>query len=158
LYNKFALIYFRRYLMADKKVVEKGDTVKFNSIGKFEDGYIFLDTAESNELISVEVGTGKLIKGLDKGILGMAEGEVKEVKVSPEEGYGYEDPNLITTIPYEVFQKSNVEPKEGMGLRTSQGDCYVTKVSDKGVEVNYNHPLAGKNLTFDIKVEEIIKR
>ncbi|HEX3035270.1 MAG TPA: FKBP-type peptidyl-prolyl cis-trans isomerase [Thermodesulfobacteriota bacterium] len=144
--------------MADKKVVEKGDTVKFNSVGKVEDGSIFLDTSESDDLISVEVGTGKLVKGLDKEILGMTEGEEKQVKITPEEGYGHENPNLITTIPHEVFQKSNLEPQEGMGLRTSQGDCYVTKVSDKEVEVNYNHPLAGKNLTFDIKVEEIIKK
>lgn len=144
--------------MADKKVVEKGDTVKFNSVGKVEDGSIFLDTSESDDLISVEVGTGKLVKGLDKEILGMTEGEEKQVKITPEEGYGHENPNLITTIPLEVFQKSNLEPQEGMGLRTSQGDCYVTKVSDKEVEVNYNHPLAGKNLTFDIKVEEIIKK
>lgn len=144
--------------MADKKVVEKGDTVKFNSVGKVEDGSVFLDTSESDDLISVEVGTGKLVKGLDKEILGMTEGEEKQVKITPEEGYGHENPNLITTIPLEVFQKSNLEPQEGMGLRTSQGDCYVTKVSDKEVEVNYNHPLAGKNLTFDIKVEEIIKK
>jgi FKBP-type peptidyl-prolyl cis-trans isomerase 2 len=144
--------------MADKKVVEKGDTVKFNSVGKFEDGYVFLDTSEFNELISVEVGTGKLIEGLDKEILGMTEGEEKQIKITPEEGFGFEDLNLITTILHEVLQKCNVEPKEGMGLRTSQGDCYVTKVSDKGVEVNYNHPLAGKSLTFDIKVKEIIKK
>lgn len=144
--------------MADKKVVEKGDTVKLNSVGKVEDGSVFLDTSESDDLISVEVGTGKLVKGLDKEILGMTEGEEKQVKITPEEGYGHENPNLITTIPLEVFQKSNLEPQEGMGLRTSQGDCYVTKVSDKEVEVNYNHPLAGKNLTFDIKVEEIIKK
>ena len=144
--------------MADKKVVEKGDIVKFNSIGRLEDGSVFLDTSESDGPTSVEVGTGKLIKGLDKEILGMTEGEEKQIKITPEEGFGFEDPNLITTIPHEVFQKSNVEPQEGMGLRTSQGECYVTKVSDKGVEVDYNHPLAGKNLVFDIKVEEITKK
>ncbi|GBD39382.1 FKBP-type peptidyl-prolyl cis-trans isomerase SlyD [bacterium HR37] len=138
-----------------EKIVEVGDTVRFSFVGKFGDGSIF-DT--SDEPISIEIGTGKLIKGLDKEILGMKEGEEKEITVSPEEGYGFEDPNLITTIPYEAFQKNNIEPRVGMMLRTPQGDCHVTAISGNEVEISYNHPLAGKTLIFDIKIEEIIKK
>ena len=140
--------------MADTKVVETGDTVQFSFVGKFEDGSIF-DT--SDEPLSVKIGTGKLIQGLDKGIMGMKEGEEKEIKISPEEGYGFEDSNLIARIPHEIFKKNNLEPQVGMMLRTSQGDCYVSKLSDEDVEINYNHPLAGKNIIFDVKVERIVK-
>jgi FKBP-type peptidyl-prolyl cis-trans isomerase 2 len=139
--------------MSDK--VESGDTVRFNFVGRFEDGSIF-DT--SDEPISMEIGTGKLIKGLDKEILGMTQGEEKEVTVSPEEGYGLEDPSFVRTIPLEAFKTNNIEPQIGMMLRTPHGDCHITSVSDKDVEVDYNHPLAGKTLIFDIKIEEIIKK
>lgn len=135
--------------------VELGDTVRFSFVGRLEDGSIF-DT--SDKPISIEVGAGKLIRGLDKEILGMTQGEEKEITVSPEDGYGLEDPSFIRTIPLEAFKRNNIEPQIGMMLRTPQGNCYVTGVADKEVEVNYNHPLAGKTLIFDIKIEEIIKK
>ena|ERR1700752_940332 len=139
--------------MSDK--VESGDTVRFSFVGRFEDGSIF-DT--SDEPISIEIGTGKLISGLDKEILGMTQGEEKEVTVSPEEGYGLEDPSFVQTIPLDAFKKNNIDPQIGMMLRTPHGDCHITGVSDKDVEVDYNHPLAGRTLVFDIKIEEIIKK
>ncbi|MGE5445742.1 MAG: FKBP-type peptidyl-prolyl cis-trans isomerase [Ignavibacteriales bacterium] len=137
------------------RVVGSGDTVKFSFVGRLEDGSIF-DT--SDKPISIEIGTGKLIRGLDKEILGMAQGEEKEITVPPEEGYGLEDPSFVRTIPLEAFKKNNIEPQIGMMLRTPHGDCHITGVSDKDVEVDYNHPLAGKTLIFDIKVEEIVKK
>jgi FKBP-type peptidyl-prolyl cis-trans isomerase 2 len=139
--------------MSDR--VESGDTVKFSFVGRLEDGFIF-DT--SDKPILIEIGAGKLIRGLDKEILGMAQGEEKEITVSPEEGYGLEDPSFVRTIPLEAFKKNNIEPQVGMMLRTPHGDCHVTGVSDKDIEVDYNHPLAGKTLIFDIKIEEIIKK
>ena len=141
--------------MADK-LVETGDTVKFSYVGKFEDGSVFSDT--SDEPVSVEVGTGKLIKGLDKEIVGMTEGEEKKITVSPEEGYGFEDPNLVTKIPHDVFKENDIEPKLGMMLKTPKGHCQVTNITGSDIEVNFNHPLAGKNLIFDVKVEEITKK
>ncbi len=137
------------------KVVEAGDTVKFSFVGKFEDGSVF-DT--SDKPIAVEIGTGKLIKGLDKEIMGMKEGQEKKVLVSPDEGYGEENPKLVGVIPSEVFRKNNIEPEVGMVLKTPQGNCHVTAVSGDDIEVNFNHPLAGRNLIFDIKIEEIIKK
>ena len=139
--------------MSDK--VGSGDTVKFSFVGRLEGGSIF-DT--SDEPISIEIGAEKLIRGLDKEILGMVRGEKKEITVSPEEGYGLEDPSFVGTIPLEAFKKNNIEPQIGIMLRTPHGNCHVTGVSDKGVEVDYNHPLAGKTLIFDIKIEEIIKK
>lgn len=135
-------------------MVEAGDTVRFKFIGKFEDGSVF-DTSDAP--MSIEIGSGKLIKGLDKEILGMTEGEEKSVEVSPEEGYGVEDPKLVINIPYETFTKNNLDPQVGMMLKTSKGNGYITQVFDKDVEVNFNHPLAGKNLTFDVSIVEIVK-
>lgn len=137
------------------KVTEAGDTVKLSYVGKLQDGSVF-DT--SDQPISVEIGTGKLIKGLDTEIMGMAQGEEKKVTVTPQDGYGSEDPDLVTKIPTQAFQKNNLDPKVGMMLKTPQGNCHITAVSDNDVEVNFNHPLAGKTLMFDIKIEEIVKK
>ena len=111
-----------------KNKVSIGDVVKLSFIGKLEDGSIF-DT--SDRPIQIEVGTGKLIKGLDRVIIGMEEGEQKEAVILPEEGYGLEDPDLITTMPREVFERNNLKPYVSMMLRTPHGDCYIT--------VSYTH-------------------
>jgi len=149
--------------------VESRDTVKFSYIGRFESGAVF-DTSDEEiakeagiysderpyEPITVEVGGGKIIRGIDEALIGMEEGEEKEVIVSPEDGYGLEDPNLITKIPMALFQKSNIQPQIGMIIRTSQGVFHITDVTNEEVEANFNNPLAGKTLIFNIRVEEII--
>lgn len=140
--------------MSDK-VIEQGDTVKFSFTGKLEDGSVF---DSSDAPITTQVGAGKLIKALDKELIGMSEGEEKTVQAAPEAGFGYVDPKLVKTIPFDDFKKNQLEPKKGMRIRTPNGVCQITKViGDKEVEVNYNHPLAGKNVSFDIRVEEIVK-
>ena len=139
----------------NNKQIEKGDTVKFSYVGKIKDGSVF-DTSDAP--IMSEVGTGKLIDGLDKGMLAMSQGDEKRIEVSPEQGYGNEDPGLDSTIPRKAFQENNLEPELGMRLKTPKGKCYVTRVSEEDVEVNFNHPLAGKTLIFDVKIEEIAKR
>jgi FKBP-type peptidyl-prolyl cis-trans isomerase 2 len=140
--------------MSDK-VIEQGDTVKFSFTDKLEDASVF-DTSDTP--ITTQVGVGKLIKALDKELIGMSEGEEKTVQASREEGFGYEDPKLVKMIPFHDFKKNELEPKEGMRIRTPNGVCQVTKViEDKEVEVNYKNPLAGENVMFDIKVEKIVK-
>lgn len=139
----------------NNKVVEKGDTIKFSYTGKFKDGSVF-DTSDTP--ITSEIGRGKLIKGLDNGMLAMVEGEEKSIEISPEQGYGHEDPGAVSTIPRKVFRDNNIDLEIGLRVTTPKGTCYVTKISEDDVEVNFNHPLAGKTLIFDVKVEEIAKR
>ena len=140
--------------MSSKKI-EAGDTVRFSSLVKLQDGSI---VRRSSVPITLEVETGKMIKGLYNAILEMAQGEEKRFTVSPEEAYGLEDSNFLRTIPIELLEKSNIKPGIGMRIRTINGDCRIIGFSGKEVEVDYNHPLAGKTLTFDVKIEEIIKK
>ena len=98
-----------------------------------------------------------MIRCLDNAIMGMTLGEEKTFRVKPEEGYGNFDDNFIRTIPTEYFKNNNIEPQVGTRIRTINGDCTIKSVSGKEVEVDYNHPLAGKNLVFKIKVQELIK-
>jgi FKBP-type peptidyl-prolyl cis-trans isomerase 2 len=140
--------------MSDKRV-EVGDTVRFGSLVKLQDGSV---VQESSVPITIEFGTGRIIKGLYNEMLGMAERKEKRFTVSPEEAYGLEDKNFFRSIPIELLEKSDIKPQIGMRIRTINGDCQIIGFSGKEVEVNYNHPLAGKTLIFDIKIEEIIKK
>ncbi len=60
-------------------------------------------------------------------------------------------------IPIEYFKNNKIEPRVGIRIRTINGDCTIKSISAKEVEVDYNHPLAGKNLIFRIRLEEITK-
>lgn len=150
--------------------VEVGDIVEVEYTGKLENGEVFgtsdkeiakeagIYASESNfESLVVKVGSGRVIKGLDKALVGMEKGEEKEITISPENGYGYERPELLLKMPMSAFRKSGIEPHEGMRISTAKGTAKVMKVLENEVEVNFNHPLAGKTLIFEIKVEDIKK-
>lgn len=134
--------------------VKAGDTVNFFCETRLDDGTL---VQESDKAISRRIGTGELIRCLDSAVIGMTPGESKTFSVKPEESYDNIDDNFIRRIPIEYFKHNHIEPQVGIRIRTINGDCTIKSVSGKEVEVDYNHPLAGKNLVFRIKVEEITK-
>ena len=81
--------------------VKKGDRVKVEYTGTFEDGTEFDSTSRHGNPIEFEVGAGKLIKGFDEGIIGMEKDSEKEIKLSPEEAYGHHNPDMIKKFPKE---------------------------------------------------------
>lgn len=150
--------------------VENGDVVTVNYAGKFENGEVFDTTREDiarehriysgereYEPLEVKVSAGQVIDGFDKALVGMRQGEEKEVEIPPEEAYGERKMVLIRTIPLQVFTQNKITPEPGMKIGTEDGVATITKVEGESVEVDFNHPLAGKKLIFEIKVEEIQK-
>ncbi len=153
-----------------EEVVKNGDTVKVSYTGRFTDGEVF-DTSdpkiakengifnpyrEYSPLVFI-VGAGQVIRGFEKAVLGMKVGEKKTVEIPPEEAYGEVNPELVVTLPMEMFREANIEPKVGIILETSSGMCQVKEVREEEVVVDFNNPMAGKTLVFDIKVEEIVQ-
>ena len=134
--------------------VEAGDTVRFVCETMLDDG---TPVQKLDKPISKRIGTGDLIRCLDNAMMGMTPGEVKTFRATPEEAFGNFDDNFIRTIPIEYFKSNRIEPQVGIRIRTINGDCTVKSIYAKEVEVDYNHPLAGKNLVFRIRVEEITK-
>ena len=139
------------------KKVETTSKVKVHYTGRLEDGTIF-DTsiAEGREPLEVELGLGQLIKGFEDGLIEMSEGEKKTIEISVEDGYGQPRPEFINEIP-----KTNVPEGIQVG-ETLQGNgpqgpvnVQVVAVNDETVTLDANHPLAGKNLIFDLEVIEI---
>lgn len=138
------------------EIIEVGDTVTFTYEGKIEDGSTF--HLHEDGPVAVQIGDKKLVKGLEEGIIGMEQGGEKEFKVSPADGYGEINLDLIQTVEAEMLEQTDITPEVGMVIQTSYGNCHVTEVSDDTVEISYNHPLAGETLTYSVKIVHIQKK
>ena len=138
------------------EIIEVGDTVTFTYEGKIEDGSTF--HLHEDGPVAVHIGDKKLVKGLEEGIIGMEQGGEKEFKVSPADGYGEINLDLIQTVEAEMLKQTDITPEVGMVIQTSYGNCHVTEISDDTVEISYNHPLAGETLTYSVKIVHIQKK
>jgi len=135
--------------------VKKGDKVKVEYTGKLEDGSVF-DSSEGKAPLQFEVGAQQVIPGFDKAVEGMKKDEEKEFTLKVDEAYGPVKEELKQEIPRDKLPK-DPEPKEGMMLMMQaptgqQIPAKITKVADDKVTIDINHPLAGKDLTFSVKV------
>ncbi len=139
-------------------VVKTGDTVKVHYTGKFDTGEVF-DSSEGAEPLAFTVGAGEIIPGFDQALVGMQVGETKEIVVEPEHGYGERVAELVQTISRDQFNIGGVEPEVGMSIemRTPQGDIplLITDLTDTTVTLDANHPLAGEQLHFSLRLVEI---
>ncbi len=118
-----------------------------------------VDSSEGHGPIEYIQGKGQIIPGLEKEVYGMAVGESKEVVVSPAEGYGEENPEAFVEVPKSEFPPEiPLEVGTPLQLRDQQGqvfDATIAEVKENTVLLNFNHPLAGKTLTFQIKVVDV---
>ncbi len=143
--------------------IEDGDKVTIEYEGKLESGEVF-DTSKHKEHshpLEFEIGSGKVIPGFEKQVKGMEKDEEKEFTLKPSEAYGEANPELIREIPKTALPKDQ-EPKKGMFLmmNTPDGKQFPARISEikkDKIMVDLNHPLAGKNLIFNIKVTDIKK-
>ncbi|MCX5717615.1 MAG: peptidylprolyl isomerase [Nitrospirae bacterium] len=138
--------------------VKEGDTISIHYTGKLEDGTIF-DSSEGGAPLEFKVGGGAVLKGLEAGVIGMEAGDERTIRIPAEEGYGIR-------IEEKVFEfgrdraAENFDPEIGQQLQMYRADgmpitVKVTNKTEKAFIMDCNHPLAGKNLAFDIKLVEI---
>jgi peptidylprolyl isomerase len=143
------------YLLA---TVKNGDTVAVHYTGSLTDGTIF-DSSRDREPLSFTVGEGQVIGGFNDAVQGMNVGEAKKVTIPATEAYGeYNDQFVLNVKPSDI--PSEIEVEEGMDLQLHQEDggaipVRVTGVTEEAVTLDANHPLAGKDLTFEIEVVSI---
>ena len=138
-------------------VVSEGKTVKVNYTMKV--GGKVLETSIGHKPLQFKAGSHQVIPGFEKAVMGMKTGQKKSFSVSPREGYGLEDPKAIKSIPKKQIPP-DIKPKAGMLLDTQGKDgqrvpVRVVEVKKDVVVINFNHPLAGKTLNYDIEVLEI---
>lgn len=116
-----------------------------------DDAGTVLDSSEGQEPLYYLHGEGNLIPGMEKGLEGKSEGDKFHLTVSPEEGYGERDPDLIQEVPLSAFGSQKVEV--GMQFQANHDQVVtVTQVGPENVTIDANHPLAGVGLNFDVEV------
>ncbi|MGM0982382.1 MAG: FKBP-type peptidyl-prolyl cis-trans isomerase [Pseudomonadota bacterium] len=117
-----------------------------------------LDSSEGREPLTYLHGAGNIIPGLEKQLEGRGTGDKIQAKVSPEEGYGEVQAQLVQEVPRDAFQGvENVEPGMQFQAQTEGGPLMVTVTQVEGdtVTVDGNHPLAGQPLNFDVEIAEV---
>ncbi|WP_447978373.1 FKBP-type peptidyl-prolyl cis-trans isomerase [Candidatus Nitrospira bockiana] len=137
-----------------------GDTVRVHYTAKLEDGTVF-DSSQGGSVLEFKLGSNDLIRGFHQAVLGMKPGDSKTEKIPSELGYGPHQESLCVTVDPALFVAEGVHPDVGMELevRSPDGNAVpvrVTEVSEVGVTLDANHPLAGKDLIFDIDLVEIV--
>ena len=138
--------------------VEVGNNVKIHYVGTLADGTEFDNSHDRGEPISFAVGSGDMIPGFENAVIGMTRGQTKTFTLSPQEAYGERVPNAIQHVSKDAFPP-NYTFDIGTTVQGSgpQGAFLATiqAIDESSVQLDMNHPLAGKALTFNIEVVEI---
>lgn len=104
----------------------------------------------------VVIGSNMVIPGVEKHLMGMKVGEEKEFTVQPEDAFGKRNPKLAKVFPISAFLKKNINPTPGSFVEIDRLQGKVQSAAAGRVRVDFNHPLAGKNLLYWVKVVKVI--
>lgn len=137
---------------------KQGDKVKVNYTGKLQDGTVF-DSSEGSDPLEFTIGEGRIIPDFEKAVVGMQPGESKTIETPAERAYGPRDDNMVVQID-RTMVPPDMEIQPGMQLAMQQESggvipVLVADVTDEAVVLDANHPLAGKDLTFDIELVDV---
>ncbi len=136
-----------------------GDTVRVHYTGRLADGTVFDTSAGSNPL-QFTIGRGMVISSFDQAVVGMEPGESKTIEIPVKDAYGPYHHELVQEVSRNKVP-SNLDLKVGKQLSTQMQDGHIAtltvmKMSESTVTLDANHPLAGKDITFDIELVEVI--
>jgi len=150
-------------------IVSKKDFIEIEYTGKLKEGNVIFDTtdenvAKENKLESrtdygpvvVCVGEEQLLKGLDKNIEGKEIGKEYDFDIKPEDAFGNKNAKLIQLIPMNKFKQQNIQPMPGLQLNIDGMVGTIKTVGGGRTLVDFNHPLAGKDLVYKVKINKKI--
>ncbi|MEB3357120.1 MAG: peptidylprolyl isomerase [Synechococcales bacterium] len=139
---------------------QQGDKVLVHYTGKLEDGTVF-DTSDNRDPLQFSIGSGNVIPGFEAAVIGMSPGDSKTTTIPSAQAYGpYREDMVVqidrqqvpSEIPLEIGQRLQIQQQGGQAIPVT-----ITAMSDAAVTLDANHPLAGENLTFDIKLVDLEK-
>jgi peptidylprolyl isomerase len=138
---------------------KKGDMVKVNYKGTLEDGSIF-DSSEGREPLEFKLGEGMLIPAFEAAVIGLNPGEKKTVKIAAADAYGPKMDEALINVPLADIPE-HIKPAVGLQLQLMGPDgnavfAQIISMTETEVTLDGNHPLAGKDLTFDIELVSIV--
>lgn len=151
--------------------VNKGDFIKIEMTGRtVETGEVFDTTdeevAREGGLYQEEreygpklvvVGEGWVLRGLDDRLPGLEEGEEVDIEIPPEDAFGERDPDNVQMIPYRILRSKGVNPVVGQELDIDGRRATIRSIGAGRVQVDYNHPLAGRKIEYKVKIDKIIE-
>ena len=135
-----------------------GDNVKVHYVGSFPEGEVF-DTSANRDPLEFQVGSGQVIQGFEDAVIGMEPGEKNIIELVSDKAYGPHIPEMVAIVNKSDFP-AHLDPKVGDKLQAPQDDgrvivVTVTQADEDSVTVDANHPLAGKDLNFEIHLVKI---
>lgn len=138
------------------KVIQDGQVVTLAYTLTVEGKVIETSEGKENSPIQFIQGSGQVLPGLENALYGMTEGDHKDVQVTPTEGYGEIDPGDYTDMPRAEFPPEiPLQPGVELQLKDKEGEVFkarIQSVNEATVRLNFNHPLAGKELLFSVKI------
>ncbi len=134
--------------------MQNGEMVKVSFKGTLKEGSQVFDDGTN---VAVVVGAGYTIRGLDEALEQMKIGEKRTVEVPPEKGFGERKPDMIKVVPESEFKRHNTQPRVGMTVDADNRRGRVISITSGRVTVDFNHPLAGKTLVYEVEVKEKIE-
>lgn len=141
----------------ENRTIQDNQVVTLDYTLKVDGGVV--DTSENDEPIVFIQGQGQIVPGLEQQLYGMAVGESKEIVVQPADGYGDVDQSAYAEVPRDEFP-DDIPLETGVALQLRDEDdevmdAYIAAVGDETVRLNFNHPLAGKELYFSVTVLDL---
>ena len=136
--------------------IKEGSKVTLHYTGTLDDGSVF-DSSEGRDPLTFTVGQHEVICGFEEGVAGLNAGEEKTIDITPEHGYGPKHEQMVQKVPKELFKDFSPEKGQQIGLMSKEGQQMMATVlfDDKMVTLDLNHPLAGKNLHFKVKIVSV---
>lgn len=137
---------------------KSGDRVRVHYTGRLGDGEVF-DTSEGGTPLAFTVGAGQVIAGFENGVIGMAAGDSRTVRIPCADAYGERQPDGVIEVPRDEFPP-DMELETGARVQGQQSDgsavaFTIVSVTAAAITLDANHPLAGKDLTFDLTLVSI---
>ena len=151
-------------------MLKEGDFIEIENTARLKDRDIIFDLTD--EKLAKEkgiynpnvkygpvilcLGQNHILPGLDKNLIGKELGNYV-INLLPEDGFGKKDPKLIRILPTSVFRKQKINPMPGLQLNIDGRVGLVRSVTGGRTSIDFNHPMAGKELTYDIKINKVVK-
>jgi peptidylprolyl isomerase len=136
---------------------KSGDLVKIHYTGRLEDGTVF-DSSEGRSPLAFTAGGNEVILGVSRAVIDMEPGDKKTVEVAPEDGFGIRQPNQSQKVPRNLLPE-DVKVGSALQAQGTEGTqpitVWVVELDEESAVLDANHPLAGRNLVFDIELVSV---
>jgi peptidylprolyl isomerase len=142
-----------------QKQAREGDRVRVTYVGRFADGTVF-DSSDGHEPLEFTVGGGEVIAGFDAAVTGLLVGERRTVEVAPEDGYGVHLPEMVAEVERRMIPDDHqLAVGNFLEVRMENGGAFEVRIAgltETTVQLDANHPLAGKVLHFEVELLEFV--